>query len=72
MVDKPMAQKLKVNKPDVKKPDDCQTMAEVRIGVDAIDRELVRLLVTRQGYMHAAARIKPNRAAVYDLSLIHI
>lgn len=50
----------------VKQPDDCQTMVEVREGVDALDRELVRLLVTRQGYMHAAARIKPNRAAVYD------
>ena len=49
-----------------KSPDDCQTMIEVREGVDAIDRELVRLLVTRQGYMHAAARIKPNRDAVYD------
>ncbi|GGX71849.1 chorismate mutase [Litorimonas cladophorae] len=49
-----------------KKPEDCQTMIEVRDGVDALDRELVRLLVTRQGYMHAAARIKPNRAAVYD------
>ena len=49
-----------------KKPEDCQTMLEVREGVDAIDRELVRLLVTRQGYMHAAARIKPNREAVYD------
>lgn len=49
-----------------KQPEDCQTMAEVREGVDALDRELVRLLVTRQGYMHAAARIKPNRDAVYD------
>ena len=49
-----------------KKPEDCQTMIDVREGVDAIDRELVRLLVTRQGYMHAAARIKPNREAVYD------
>lgn len=49
-----------------KKPEDCETMLEVREGVDAIDRELVRLLVTRQGYMHAAARIKPNRDAVYD------
>ena len=49
-----------------KSPEDCQTMAEVREGVDAVDRELVRLLVTRQGYMHAAARIKPNRDAVYD------
>jgi len=39
----------------VKQPEDCQTMREVREGVDALDRELVRLLVTRQGYMHAAA-----------------
>jgi len=49
-----------------KSPDQCQTMAEVREGVDALDRELVRLLVIRQGYMKAAARIKPNRDAVYD------
>ena len=41
-------------------------MEEVRAGVDALDRELVRLLVTRQAYMKAAARIKPNREAVYD------
>jgi isochorismate pyruvate lyase len=49
-----------------KRPEDCQTMIDVREGVDALDRDLVRLLVTRQGYMHAAARIKPNREAVYD------
>ena len=48
------------------KPEDCQTMADVREGVDRLDRELVRLLVIRQGYMNAAARIKPTRDAVYD------
>jgi len=48
-----------------KKPEECQTMIEVREGVDALDRELVRLLVTRQGYMHAAARIKPNPLCRY-------
>jgi len=48
------------------KPEDCQSMTDVRQGVDALDRELVRLLVIRQGYMKAAARIKPNREAVYD------
>ena len=52
------------------KPQDCHTMAQVRQGVDALDRELVRLLVIRQGYMHAAARIKPNREAVYDAERI--
>lgn len=49
-----------------KSPDKCQTMIDVREGVDALDRELVKLLVVRQGYMAAAARIKPNRDAVYD------
>lgn len=47
-------------------PEDCQTMTDVRAGVDALDRELVRLLVIRQGYMSAAARIKQDRDAVHD------
>jgi isochorismate pyruvate lyase len=45
---------------------DCSTMAEVRVGVDQIDRELVALLVRRFAYMDAAARIKPERVAVRD------
>lgn len=49
-----------------KAPDECETMAEVRIGVDTTDRELVALLDRRFGYMRAAARIKPNREAVRD------
>ena len=47
-------------------PDDCRTMAEVRAGVDATDRELVELLERRFGYMRAAARIKPTRESVRD------
>lgn len=39
--------------------EDCKSMEEVRAGVDALDRELVALLVRRQAYMQAAARIKP-------------
>lgn len=49
-----------------KLPEDCQTMPEVRAGVDAVDRELVALLDKRFGYMRAAARIKESRAAVRD------
>ena len=45
-------------------PADCRTMTEVREGVDAVDRELVALLTRRQGYMAAAARIKPSAAEV--------
>ena len=44
----------------VKVPEACTTMDDVREGVDALDRELVRLLALRQGYMEAAARIKPR------------
>lgn len=53
-----------------KLPSNCQTMAEVREGVDALDRELVKLLVQRQGYMDAAARIKQDRDAVHDAERI--
>ncbi|WP_076071598.1 chorismate mutase [Sphingomonas montana] len=47
-------------------PENCSTMAEVRRGVDALDRELVALLAVRFGYMRAAARIKPERGQVRD------
>ncbi len=52
--------------PDIKDPDDCATMGEVRAGVDAVDLALVALLGRRFGYMRAAARIKPTRAQVRD------
>ena len=47
-------------------PADCMTMADVRRGVDALDRQLVALLLERQGYMDAAARIKQDRGTVRD------
>lgn len=47
-------------------PRTCMTMAEVRDGVDALDREIVGLLAERFRYMDAAARIKPAREAVRD------
>ena len=49
-----------------KSPEDCETMAEVRVGVDSLDRELMRLIAVRFGYMRAAARIKPERGHVRD------
>ena len=44
----------------------CRDMKDVRAGVDEIDRMLVALIARRQGYMDAAARIKPNRNVVRD------
>ena len=51
-------------------PADCETMLDVRKGVDALDRALVLMLAERQRYMDAAARIKPHRDAVFDQARI--
>ncbi len=47
-------------------PEECQTMTEVRAGVDALDQALLRLIAKRYGYMDAAARIKNDRNVVRD------
>ena len=48
----------------------CTTMAEVRGGIDRLDRALVALLAQRQGYIEAAARIKTDRGRVHDQARI--
>lgn len=47
-------------------PANCRTMAEVRQGVDALDRQIVALIGERFRYMDAAARIKTDRGQVRD------
>lgn len=47
-------------------PENCQDMADVRHGIDVLDREIVTLLARRFDYMRAAARIKPSRDKVRD------
>jgi isochorismate pyruvate lyase len=47
-------------------PENCRNMAEVRDGVDTVDRALVALLAQRFAYMDAAARIKTDRQSVRD------
>ncbi len=51
-------------------PESCAAMTEVRAGVDEVDRMLVKLMARRQRYMDAAARIKPSRAVVRDLTRV--
>jgi len=51
---------------DIRDPENCTTMSEVRAGVDDVDRQVVALIARRFGYMDAAARIKPDRSAVRD------
>ena len=47
----------------MKNPRDCNTMAEVRAGIDRLDEALVRLFAERAAYIDRAAEIK----AVADL-----
>lgn len=47
-------------------PENCNTMAEVRAGVDALDEDILILLGRRMRFMEAAARIKPKRDQVRD------
>lgn len=65
MICKAVSMAVPTNTPPLA-PEDCTSMAEVREGVDALDRQLVALITTRAGYMRAAARIKPHRGAVRD------
>ena len=44
----------------------CETMAEVRAEIDALDREIVALLADRLHYIDEAARIKQRRDQVRD------
>ncbi|WP_205859850.1 chorismate mutase [Cochlodiniinecator piscidefendens] len=39
-------------------PKDCSTMAELRLAIDALDQELVQLLVKRSTYIDRAAELK--------------
>ncbi len=64
------ASPLSISIDDRPAPETCQSMVEVRVGVDALDRALVALLAERQRYMDAAARIKGDRHAVHDQARI--
>jgi isochorismate pyruvate lyase len=52
--------------PEIREPEHCQTMGEVRAGVDDVDRQIVALVARRFKFMDSAARIKPDRGAVRD------
>ncbi len=44
----------------------CESMEQVREGVNALDDILVPLLVERSGYMTQAARVKNDESLVFD------
>ena len=48
----------------------CETMAEVRQHIDALDERIVSLLAERSGYVAQAARIKQSADQVHDQARI--
>ena len=45
-------------------PEACSSLEEIREGMDALDREVIRILACRVAYVKAAARFKTSSAAV--------
>ena len=45
-------------------PEECRSLEEIREGMDALDREIIRMLARRVAYVKAAARFKTSSASV--------
>jgi isochorismate pyruvate lyase len=45
-------------------PEKCQSLEEIREGMDAIDRQIISLLAGRVAYVRAAAKFKTSAALV--------
>ena len=50
----------------VHKVEHCESMADVRRNIDALDLRIVALIAERSGYVAQAARVKQNANQVHD------
>ncbi|HET7269635.1 MAG TPA: isochorismate lyase [Rubrobacter sp.] len=48
----------------MKSPEDCESIEDVRLGIDALDREIITLLGRRARYVETAARFKTSESSV--------
>lgn len=48
----------------MKSPNDCETIAEIRAEIDALDRQVIALLGQRFAYVKAAAKFKTSETSV--------
>jgi isochorismate pyruvate lyase len=48
----------------LKPPEECESIEDVRQGIDALDREVITLLGRRARYVEAAARFKTGESGV--------
>jgi isochorismate pyruvate lyase len=51
-------------------PEDCQSLEEIRAGMDALDRQIIAILVRRVAYVKAAAKFKTTAASVAALDRV--
>jgi isochorismate pyruvate lyase len=50
----------------VKPPEECASIEDVRLGIDALDREVIALIGRRARYVEAAARFKTGEESVHS------
>ena len=48
----------------MKRPEDCESIQDVRQSMDALDREVIGLIGRRASYVEAAARFKSSEQSV--------
>jgi isochorismate pyruvate lyase len=48
----------------VRPPEECASIEDVRLGIDALDREIIALIGRRARYVEAAARFKTGESSV--------
>ncbi len=46
--------------PTLTPPQDCETMQDLRVQIDMLDRQLIEMLVTRAKYIDRASQLKPG------------
>lgn len=56
---------------NTKAPEACTNITEVRNEIDNIDREIIRLLATRFGYVREVVKYKANNASSIEASDRH-
>lgn len=50
--------------PDMKTPEQCSGLDDVRCGIDAMDQQIIQALGRRLAYVKAAAQFKPNEDSI--------
>ncbi|MCE2573058.1 isochorismate lyase [Motilimonas eburnea] len=48
----------------LKQPEACESLNDIRIGIDSLDKEIVQILAKRMGYVKAAAQFKPDEQSI--------